>query len=131
MHNFLGKVKKSPWVVGQTLTKKPRKPQSAISDLFIWRYNKSWNTYFELLDLTGLFGEKGQHQADIIFFNNNGEQFHQKSIENRWILNEKDYPKLRTGHGSVLTKYEPVASRVDPVYNHFCLYGGTLFSKIM
>ena len=81
MHNLLGKVKKSPWVVGQTLTKKPRKPQSAISDLFIWRYNKSWNTYFELLDLAGLFGEKGQHQADIIFFNNNGEQFHWQSIE--------------------------------------------------
>jgi hypothetical protein len=81
MHNLLGKVKKSPWVVGQTLTKKPRNSQAAISDLFIWRYNKNWNTYFELLDLAGLFGEKGQHQADIIFFNNKGEKFHQQSIK--------------------------------------------------
>jgi hypothetical protein len=81
MHNFLGKVKKSPWVLGQSLTKKPINRQSAISDLFIWRYNKNWNTYFELLDLASLFGEKGWHQADIIFFNNKGEKFYQQSIE--------------------------------------------------
>jgi hypothetical protein len=81
MHNFLRKVKKSPWVLGQALTKKPINPQSAISDLFIWRYNKNWNTYFELLDLASLFGEKDLHQADIVFFNNNGEKFHQQSIE--------------------------------------------------
>jgi hypothetical protein len=81
MNNFLKRVKKAPWVLGQTLTHKPKNPQSAISDLFIWRYNQNWNTYFELLDLASLFGEKDQHQVDIVFFDDNGRQFHQKPIE--------------------------------------------------
>ena len=41
--------------------------------------------------------------------------FHQKSIEHRPILTEIGFQKLRIGRGSVLTKYEPVASCVDPV----------------
>ena len=69
MYKFLRKVKKFPWIIGQVLTKKPVNPKSAISDLFIWRCNKNWNTYFELLDLAYLFGNKSQHKADIIFFN--------------------------------------------------------------
>jgi len=81
MLSFLGKVKKTPWILGQSLTKKPVNPKSAISDLFIWRYNKNWNTYFELLDLASLFGDKDRHQVEIIFFNNKGEKFHQESIE--------------------------------------------------
>ena len=81
MSNLLKKIKKSPWVLGQRLTKKPRNPQSVVSDLFVWRCNKDWSTYFELLDLASLFGEKGQHQVDIVFFDNNGDKFHQQSIE--------------------------------------------------
>ncbi len=81
MLSFLEKVKKTPWILGQSLTKKPVNPKSAISDLFIWRYNKNWNTYFELLDLASLFGDKDRHQVEIIFFNNKGEKFHQESIE--------------------------------------------------
>lgn len=81
MNNLLKRVKKIPWALGQTLTQKPRNSQSTISDLFIWRYNKNWNTYFELLDLASLFGEKNQHQVDIIFFDESGRQFYQKSIE--------------------------------------------------
>ena len=79
--NLLRKVKKAPWVLAQPLTKKPNNPQSVISDLFVWRCNQDWNTYFELLDLASLFGDEGQHQVDIVFFDNNGENFHQKSIE--------------------------------------------------
>ena len=39
----------------------------------------------------------------------------QKSIENRLILAEIAFQKHRVGRGFVLTKYEPVASCVDPV----------------
>ena len=81
INNLLRKVKKAPWVLAQPLTKKPNNPQSLISDLFVWRFNQDWNTYFELLDLASLFGDEGQHQVDIVFFDNNGENFHQKSIE--------------------------------------------------
>ena len=81
MNNLLKKAKKAPWVLGQRLTKKPRNPQSVISDLFVWRYNKDWATFFELLDLASLFGEKGKHQVEIVFFDNHGNKFHKQSIE--------------------------------------------------
>ena len=41
------------------------------------------------------------------------------------------FQKLHTGRGCVLTKYEPVASRVDFVDKHVCRYGGALFARIM
>ena len=81
INNLLRKVKKTPWVLAQPLTKKPNNQKSVISDLFVWRFNKDWNTYFELLDLASLFGDEGQHQVDFVFFDKNGEKFLQKSIE--------------------------------------------------
>jgi hypothetical protein len=81
INNFLQKVKKAPWVLGQSLTKTPKNSKAVISDLFVWRCNQDWNTYFELLDLASLLGNEGQHQIDIVFFDNNGEKFHQQSIE--------------------------------------------------
>lgn len=81
INNLLRKVKKMPWVLAQPLTEKPNIQQSVISDLFVWRFNEDWNTYFELLDLASLFGDEGQHQVDIVFFDKNGEKFLQKSIE--------------------------------------------------
>jgi hypothetical protein len=90
MNTFLKKVKKAPWVLAQPLTKKPNNPQLVISDLFVWRCNQDWNTYFELLDLASLFGDEGQHQANIVFFDDNGEHFYQQLIElsglNRQVL---------------------------------------------
>jgi len=81
INNFLKKVRKAPWVLGQRLTKKPASDQSVISDLFIWRCSQDWNTYFELLDMASLFGDHEQHQIDIIFFNDRGNEFHRQSIE--------------------------------------------------
>ena len=81
MNNLLRRAKKAPWVLGQPLTKKPKNLQSVISDLFIWRFNQDWNTYFELLDLASLFSDKDQHQADIVFFDDKGKQFLHQSVE--------------------------------------------------
>ena len=81
MKGFFKKVRKVPWVLGQRLTKKPTHPQSVISDLFIWRCSQDWNTYFELLDIASLFGDNGKHQVDIIFFDENGNEFHRKLVE--------------------------------------------------
>jgi hypothetical protein len=106
MYKFLRKVKKLPWIIGQVLTKKPVNPKSAISDLFIWRCNKKWNTYFELLDLAYLFGNKSQHKADIIFFNSKGEKFHQQSIKltklSRQVL---DISRLLSVHKELPSEY--------------------------
>lgn len=81
INNFLKKARKAPWVLGQRLTKKPASAQSVISDLFIWRCSQDWNTYFELLDIASLFGDHEQHQIEIIFFNDIGNEFHRQSIE--------------------------------------------------
>jgi len=81
MNNFFKKIKKAPWVLGQPLTNKPANPKSVISDLFVWRCNRDWNTYFELLDIASLFGDNEQHQIDIVFFDDIGNEFYQQSIE--------------------------------------------------
>ena len=47
------------------------------------------------------------------------DDFQQTIIEHRLILAVIGFHKLRIGCSCVLTKYETVANRVDPVYNHF------------
>ena len=81
INNFIRRAKKAPWVLGQGLTQKPNNPHAVISDLFVWRCNQDWNTYFELLDLVSLFGDKGHHQVVVVFFDAEGNQFHQQSID--------------------------------------------------
>jgi len=94
INNFLKKVRKAPWVLGQRLTKKPTSAQSVISDLFIWRCSQDWNTYFELLDIACIFGDHEQHQIEIIFFNDIGIEFYRQSIKlnglDRQILDISD-----------------------------------------
>ena len=67
LNNFVKRIKRAPWVLGQELTKKPVNKQSVISDLFVWRCNKDWDTYFELIDIAALFGNDSQHYIDIVF----------------------------------------------------------------
>jgi len=81
MNNFLKKARKAPWLLGQRLTKNPANSQSVISDLFVWRCNQDWNTYFELLDIASLFGGNEQHQIVIVFFDKIGNEFHRQSVE--------------------------------------------------
>lgn len=78
---FLKKARKAFWVMGQPLTKKPANPKSVVSDLFVWRCGQNWNTYFELLDVSNLFGDNEQHQVAIVFFDDAGNEFYQQSIE--------------------------------------------------
>ena len=81
LNNFVKKVKKVPWVLGQELTKKPVNPQSVISDLFVWRCSKDLDTYFELIDIAALFGDDNQHYIDIVFFDEIGNEFYRQLIE--------------------------------------------------
>jgi len=121
MSNLLKKVKKIPWILGQRLTKKPRSSQSAISDLFIWRCNQDWDTYFELLDLASLFGEKGNHQVDIVFFDNNGDKFHQQIIELNGLCRKVlDISKLLS-----------VLSQLPSEYGTFCIFHKTIPNSIL
>tara|TARA_B100001059_G_C17815251_1_gene574798 strand:+ start:1021 stop:1806 length:786 start_codon:yes stop_codon:yes gene_type:complete len=94
LNNFVNKVKKAPWVLGQKLTKKPVNKQSVISDLFVWRFCKEWDTYFELIDIAALFGDDSQHYIDIVFFDEIGNEFYRQLIELnklcRQVLNISD-----------------------------------------
>ena len=94
LNNFVKKVRKAPWVMGQKLTKKPVNPQSVISDLFLWRRSNDWDTYFELIDIAGLFGDDNQHSINIVFFDEFGNEFYRQLIELnmlcRQVLNISD-----------------------------------------
>ncbi len=81
MNNLAQKIKKAPWVIKQPLTKVPSYNKAKISDLFIWRYDNNWQTFFELLDIASLFGDSSKHKVDIIFFNNHGKQIHKQQFK--------------------------------------------------
>jgi hypothetical protein len=74
MKNLITKIKKVPWVLAQPLTKKPDNLEAKISDLFVWRVGKDWNTYFELLDICTLFGTSN-NKVNIVFFDTSGNKF--------------------------------------------------------
>lgn len=64
--------------------KKPKSESSVISDLFIWRSNNSWKTYFELLDIYGLIScdlpGSPERESTIIFFNKDGKYLFEKIL---------------------------------------------------
>ena len=112
MSSFLKKLRKAPWVLGQRLSRKPLYPKSVVSDLFTWRCDTNWNTYFELLDIAKVFGDNGQHQVDIIFFDDQGEEFHHQVIELRGLSRQ-------------LLNISKMLSAIDNVpgyYGTFCVF---------
>jgi hypothetical protein len=69
---------------GGGLTKIPSNSQATISDLFLWRKDSDWTTFFELLDIKYLINPNDEINRDsfakFIFFNNLGEQIFEKNI---------------------------------------------------
>jgi len=55
----------------QPITKKPYSSSSKISDLFFWRVDENWRTYFDLLNIVSIMGGSSK-KAEIIFFDQNG-----------------------------------------------------------
>lgn len=91
MSRLIDKIRRAPWVLKQPLTRVPESNLAKISDLFIWRHSEDWKTSFELLNISGLFGENESYLVEILFFDMNGKVFftHKINIEkcNRQILN--------------------------------------------
>lgn len=83
MKNFLDRLRRSVWTYKQPLTSRPSDAAAPVSDLFVWRNSKEWETFFELTDLPGLFGDStvATRCATFVFFNANGEIFLEKNIE--------------------------------------------------
>ena len=57
MKDFIKRLKKAPWSFKQPLTKMPKYLGTPVSDLFVWRNSKDWNTFFELTDIAGMFDD--------------------------------------------------------------------------
>jgi len=74
MNSTVQKILKIHWLVKQSLTKKPTDRRAKVSDLFMWRKDKDWRTFFELLDLPALFGSNDKHFVDVVFFDQLGQE---------------------------------------------------------
>lgn len=58
------------------LTLIPQSRRAVISDLFLWRRDDGWETYFELLDIFSLIdpdGAFGERHVDFVMFDSAGE----------------------------------------------------------
>tara|TARA_B100000989_G_C19509920_1_gene458440 strand:- start:1061 stop:1897 length:837 start_codon:yes stop_codon:yes gene_type:complete len=74
---------------GITLSKIPKHSSSVTSDLFLYRIENNWSTFFELLNVNYLIDNDNLKykifEVEIIFFNNSGdlvERFEIKNIRN-------------------------------------------------
>jgi len=123
LNNFVKRIKRAPWVLGQELTKKPVNKQSVISDLFVWRCNKDWDTYFELIDIAALFGNDSQHYIEIVFFDEIGSEFYRELIELdmlcRQVLNISDLlsklDNIPCDYGTFAIFHKQTPSRVSEI----------------
>ncbi len=70
------RIRSAIWTWRQPLTKAPVTLNSPISDLFVWRNNHHWQTYFELIDIPSLFEDgKSSSYAILVFMNSDGKTF--------------------------------------------------------
>jgi len=69
-----------------SLTSIPKSINAVTSDLFPFRTEHNWETYFELLNVPFLINPNEQsktgNRVKFIFFDENGKIFHEKTIEN-------------------------------------------------
>lgn len=70
------------WNWKQPLTVRPDQLENPVSDLFVWRNNDDWQTFFELIDIPSLFeDELSSRYVNFFFFNTNGEHVFKQRIE--------------------------------------------------
>ena len=84
MKNFIKRLKKAPWSFKQPLTKMPEYSSVPVSDLFVWRSSKDWNTFFELTDIAGMFDDNIDIKIQfsiICIFDNKGNFLHEEKLK--------------------------------------------------
>ena len=84
MSTLLNRAARAIWTFRQPLTRLPRTPSTPLSDLFLWRDDEEWKTYFELTDMVGMFGEgtgpQGDISAELVFFDQFGREIGNKTV---------------------------------------------------
>lgn len=84
MTRTMERLRRAIWVFNQPLTAKPNELRTPVSDLFVWRNSNEWKTYFELMDISGLFENDQTHfnrYVTLYFFDNNGSFILDKRAE--------------------------------------------------
>jgi len=70
--------------LSSAFVRRPESQNAVISDLFVWKSDKLWDTYFELLDVYGLItcdlDNSAKRDSTFKFFNRDGELLFEKVI---------------------------------------------------
>lgn len=84
MQRHIERLRRAFWNFKQPLTLKPALIGAPVSDLFVWRNSEVWETYFELMDVPGLFADcesTPEHHITLFFFDSNGARFLEKRLD--------------------------------------------------
>lgn len=95
------RVRKGLWLYKQPLVQIPSASGSTVSDLFVWRNSGEWRTFFELMDVCGLFAEPAElppRQATFVFFDSAGALVNERRID--VVPNERRTVDLSTLTGA-------------------------------
>jgi hypothetical protein len=122
------------------LTRVPSVSNSVISDLFIWRKNRDWKTFFELLNINNLINADYQgldkDSATFFFYDEKGFEIGSKKVPiklGRQTINIGDYiPTGYEGWGTFACFHDQVSQSVSE-YGSFVAergYSGYEWKKI-
>lgn len=76
MNQYLERLRRASWSYKQPLTQLPKISGAPVSDLFIWRNTKQWETFFELTNMPALFDDSGLSSlVTFKFFDATGREF--------------------------------------------------------
>lgn len=84
MQHHIERLRRGLWVLKQPLTQMPKPSGVPVSDLFVWRNSEDWKTFFELIDIPGLFVDRenaSERYATLVFFDSNGILFLEERLE--------------------------------------------------
>jgi hypothetical protein len=113
--------------LSSSFVKDPVSQSAVISDLFVWRSDKFWDTYFELLDIYGLitcdldksiqrdsilkvFDRDGQLLFEKVFSGNN---FARNTICIRNLLDNSGIDKQKLGNYGTFSLFHSIDSSID------------------
>jgi len=127
--SLLKRLQLAVWTFKQPLALCPRLSSEVISDLFVWRSDENWQTFFELIDISSLF-EDGCAARDvrIVFFDPNGQQL----LDKRIALNAKKRKSLNVSkiigqshgeHGTFAVFHEAIPRDVTRIGSHLAERG--------
>ena len=113
--------------LSSAFVKRPESQNAVISDLFVWRSDKFWSTYFELLDVYGLItcdlDNSVKRDSHFKFFNRDGEllfekvisgnNFARNTIQIRNLLDNSGVDKQTLGDYGTFSVFHSIDKLID------------------